>query len=295
MDPASQVATLLDRGRFDSVRQASRTTNVPRSTIQDRRAGVRPRGRESQPHARLTRDQEDSLAAYIKDLQLQYAPVNHTQLAVIAQAMARQNEPNARLGVNWIYRFIGNRPGLRTGKNQPLAKSRIDAAIPCQIEGWFRHLSEVVLRLNIDPHDIWNMDEIGFQMSHSQRESVVFDRRTRPPLSIASGSTGWVSAIEAISASSDVLMPLVIHRGRKATQPPDCWFPPSEECPNWRWGFTDKGWTNNVYSLEWLREIFIPLTRRGRSIDDKSYWRLLILDGHGSHITGEFIFECLFH
>ena len=139
------------------------------------------------------------------------------------------------------------------------------------------------------------MDEIGFQMSHSQRESVVFDRRTGPPLSIASGSTGWVSAIEAISASSDVLMPLVIHRGRKATQPPDCWFPPSEECPNWRWGFTDKGWTNNVYSLEWLREIFIPLTRRGRSIDDKSYWRLLILDGHGSHITGEFIFECLFH
>ena len=78
MDPASQVATLLDRGRFDSVRQASRTTNVPRSTIQDRRAGVRPRGRESQPHARLTRDQEDSLAAYIKDLQLQYAPVNYT-------------------------------------------------------------------------------------------------------------------------------------------------------------------------------------------------------------------------
>ena len=78
MDPASQVSNLLDRGQFDSVRQAARTTDVPRSTIQDRQAGIQPRGRESQRHARLTRDQEDSLAAYIKDLQLQYAPVNQT-------------------------------------------------------------------------------------------------------------------------------------------------------------------------------------------------------------------------
>jgi hypothetical protein len=26
---------------------------------------------------------------------------------------------------------------------------------------------------------------------------------------------------------------------------------------------------------------------------NSSYWRLLIVDGHGSHIQGEFIFECL--
>jgi hypothetical protein len=55
------------------------------------------------------------------------------------------------------------------------------------------------------------MDEIGFQMGHSQKEFVVFNRRTGPPISIASGSTGWVSAIESISAFKDVLMPLVIH------------------------------------------------------------------------------------
>ena len=137
------------------------------------------------------------------------------------------------------------------------------------------------------------MDEIGFQRSHSQREIMVFDRRTGPPLSIASVSTGWVSAIESISAIKDVLMPLVIYRGRKPSQPPDCWCSPSKECPNWRWGFTDKGWTNNEYSIEWLREIFIPQSRRGRPIDDKSYWRLLILDGHGGQYTGQFIFECL--
>jgi hypothetical protein len=104
MDPALHVATILDRGQFDSVRQAARATDVPRSTIQDRRAGIQPHGRESQPHARLRRDLENSLAAYIKDLQLQYAPINQTQLAVVAQAMARQNEPGAKLVVQVYYR-----------------------------------------------------------------------------------------------------------------------------------------------------------------------------------------------
>jgi len=36
------------------------------------------------------------------------------------------------------------------------------------------------------------------------------------------------------------------------------WFPPLSECPHWRWGFTAKGWTNNEYTIEWLKEIFIP-------------------------------------
>jgi Tc5 transposase DNA-binding domain len=154
MDTASRVVIRLDKGEFNSVKQAAKTTSVPRSTLRDRRAGIQPHGREEQPHARLTRDQEDSLAAYIRDLQLQYAPINQTQLAVVAQAMARQNEPNARLGVNWISRFIKKRPELRTGKNQALSKSRIEAAIPSQIEGWFTHLSEIVLRFNIHPQDI---------------------------------------------------------------------------------------------------------------------------------------------
>ena len=132
-------------------------------------------------------------------------------------------------------------------------------------------------------------------MSYLQKESVVFDRRTGPPLSIASGSTGWASALETINAVGAWLTPLVIHRGTAPATPLDCWFPPSESCPHWRWGFTEKGWTNNEYALEWLRQIFIPESRRGRPSTDTSYWRLLVIDGHGSHCTGEFIFECLFN
>ena len=95
-------------------------------------------------------------------------------------------------------------------------------------------------------------------MSYSQRESVVFNRRTSPLTLIVSGLTGWVSVLESISAVGDVIKPLVIYRGKLYLQPFKCWFPPLDECPHWFWGFTEKGWTNNEYALEWLTRVFIP-------------------------------------
>ena len=67
------------------------------------------------------------------------------------------------------------------------------------------------------------------------------------------------------------MKPLVIHRGTVPDKLLDCWFPSSPECPYWCWGFTEKGWTNNEYTIEWLKEIFIPESRRGRDSKDISY------------------------
>ena len=73
MDQASRAVRLVDRGQFKSIHQVSRATDVARSTIQDRRAGRQPRGQEEIKHARLTRYQEEVLAKYIQNTQLQYA------------------------------------------------------------------------------------------------------------------------------------------------------------------------------------------------------------------------------
>src|SRR5271155_4272104 len=104
MDQASRAAHLVDRGQFKSIRQVSRVTGAARSTVQDRRAGRQPRGQEDVSHARLSRYQEEVLAKYIRDTQLQYAPVNRGQLHV-AEMLAQLREPNARLGKYWLSRF----------------------------------------------------------------------------------------------------------------------------------------------------------------------------------------------
>jgi hypothetical protein len=135
MDQASRAVRLVDRGQFRSVRQVSRATDVARSTIQDRRAGRQPRGQEAVKHARLTRYQEEVLAKYIQNTQLQYAPVNRAQLHVVAEMLAQLNEPNARLGKNWLSRFLDRHPDLKTARNRGLDSKRITAAILSQIEG----------------------------------------------------------------------------------------------------------------------------------------------------------------
>ena len=89
MDQASRAARLVDRGQFKSFRQVSKATHVARSTIQDRHAGRQPRGQEEVKHARLTRYQEEVLAKYIQNTQLQYALVNREQLRVVADMLTQ--------------------------------------------------------------------------------------------------------------------------------------------------------------------------------------------------------------
>ncbi|KAG6978456.1 hypothetical protein FocnCong_v001586 [Fusarium oxysporum f. sp. conglutinans] len=48
------------------------------------------------------------------------------------------------------------------------------------------------------------------------------------------------------------------------------------------------GWTSNSIALEWLEKVFLPQTAPADPADA----RLLIVDGHGSHATEEFMAKC---
>jgi hypothetical protein len=145
--------------------------------------------------------------------------------------LAQLNELNARLEINWLSRFLNRHLDLKTARNRGLDLKRITAVIPSQIEGWFAHVNDAVQRFNIHPQDRWNMNEIGYQLSYSQNELVVFDRRTGAPLLLASGLIGWCSVFKSISAIGDTIKPLVIYRDIAPDKPLDRWFSPFLEYP----------------------------------------------------------------
>jgi hypothetical protein len=60
------------------------------------------------------------LAKYIRDTQLQYASVNREQLHVVAEMLAQLNEVDARLGKNWLSRFLNRHLDLKTSRNRGL-------------------------------------------------------------------------------------------------------------------------------------------------------------------------------
>ena len=100
------------------------------------------------------------------------------------------------------------------------------------------------------------------------------------------GNREWVTAIESINASGWALPPTVIFKGKLYNQ---AWF--KDLPPDWRFEVSANRWTTDEIGLRWLQKQFIPFTNhrtRGR-------YRLLVLDGHGSHLTPEFDQICADH
>ena len=54
----------------------------------------------------------------------------------------------------------------------------------------------------------------------------------------------------------------------------------------WKFTCSQNGWTSNDIALEWFTTMFLPYTK---PVDDER--RLLIVDGHGSYVSNEFMLE----
>ena len=93
------------------------------------------------------------------------------------------------------------------------------------------------------------------------------------------GNREWVTSIETINATGWALPPYLIFKGKVFIE---SWF--DDLLSNWRIDISPNGWTTDQIGLSWLKDHFIPLTNSRITGD----YRLLILDGHGSHLTPQF-------
>jgi len=128
------------------------------------------------------------------------------------------------------------------------------------------------------------MDEIGSNIG-TETDGVVLGRTAKSTtLTKGGGNREWVTVIECISAAGAYTKPTIIFKGKPLQHQ---WF--QEETPDWVYTRSEKGWTHNGVGLGWLRQVFIPGTRSETS---ESKGRILVLDGHASHVDVEFTDEC---
>ncbi|TVY32850.1 hypothetical protein LSUB1_G008693, partial [Lachnellula subtilissima] len=150
---------------------------------------------------------------------------------------------------------------------------------------WFQKLEVPEVKL-IKPENRWNMDEAGIMEGQGSNGLVVGSKTRRFIQRKQPGSKAWTSFIKCISAMGLALPPLVMFKGKTVQQQ---WFPTSLELYNrWQFTATENGWTSDATAREWLEKVFIPAT----APQDPRDPRLLILDGHGSHETTEFMWLC---
>ncbi|RYO82061.1 hypothetical protein DL762_006793 [Monosporascus cannonballus] len=273
------------RGR--SLRLASKGYQVDRRYISRRIQGIRTKEEFDESRQKLSRVQEEVLAHWvIVQGQLGYAPP-HSRFRLYAQRLLINNGSPERLGKGWVARFLRRHPEIRTLKGKTIDYKRLNGASPASTHVLFERFALPEVKV-IKWRNRYNADEIGVMEGMGENCLVLGEAFRKSILLKDAFKRGWITIITCVSADGRSLPPLVIFSGVDVQQQ---WFPDSDDKAYESWYFTtsENGWTNTEIGLKWLREVFIPHTKP----QDPDEWRLLVIDGHNSHTTEEFMWMCL--
>ncbi|KAL1995986.1 hypothetical protein VTN49DRAFT_521 [Thermomyces lanuginosus] len=171
------------------------------------------------------------------------------------------------------------------------ARHKADSAK--KYEHYFDLMGRKMEEYKIKPWLMYNMDERGFLIGVLTKTKRIFSRRLyeKGELKhiIQDGNREWVTVIACVCADGTPLDPGLIYQSTSG-KIMDTWVEDFD--PNVHKIFltaSPTGWTNDEIGYKWLVEVFDRQTKK----EARSSYRLLILDGHGSHLTMNFMDFCL--
>ena len=282
-DDVSSALDDIMNGKF--LRQAAKDWGVPPSTLQSRINGTENHSKAAESQQRLSRAQENHLADWAIAQEALGVPLTHAQIKEFGQRLLVLKGDNKPLGKRWMQAFLKRNPVLKTKRFRNIDSQRVNGATIPIIKEWFQRLSLPQIQ-PIKPENRYNMDESGIMEGLGTNGLVVGSSGKRSIQKKQPGSRAWTSFFECVSATGIALKPLVTFKGKTVQQQ---WFPQDlTQFQGWQFTATENGWTTDATAVEWLQKVFLPLTNTQEP-------RLLILDGHGSHESTDFMYLCYQH
>jgi hypothetical protein len=272
----------IRKQEITSIREAARRFEVPFSSLRNRLNGYTNRSETSANCQKLTDIEEESLQKWILSMDSRGAAPRPSTVREMADLLlaARGSTPPLSVGENWVTKFVKRHPILSSRFSRGYTYARAKCEDTRIISEWFSLVQKTVTSYGIDPDDIYNFDETGFAMGLIATAKVITRKEFYSRRSLLQpGNRAWVTTIECINASGWALPPCVIFKGKVFIE---SWFDGLPD--DWRLEVSSNGWTSDQIGLRWLEKLFIPST----SSRTKGKYRLLILDGHGSHLTPKF-------
>ncbi|KAM4066705.1 DDE superfamily endonuclease [Hirsutella rhossiliensis] len=194
----------------------------------------------------------------------------------------RSGQADLVIGSRWTSRFL-KRHGYFKKLQKKLHSERQASEDLTRVNQYFQSLHKVIQEKGIPPEDIWNMDETGFRIGVGKDQLVVTKRKRAHYFAIPENRES-ATAIEAISAGGAFIPAFLILSGQMHMT---SWYQIPGLDPDTAIRPTSTGYSNDEISLEWLQHFDKHSAKTSRSSK-----RLLILDGHGSHHTRQFIQYC---
>src|SRR5208282_2409459 len=166
-------------------------------------------------------------------------------------------------------------------RTKPLSAQRKAAQKRSDIELHFEKFIRRYRELCIKPANLHNFDETGFRIG-CLAGHIVFTRTIRHVYISDPDNRELVTLIESIDGESRTTDPMLIMPGQVMKQK----HIPKGLNDGIRIAVSESGYTNDVLSYEWLKH-FDKQTQ-----PPNGEWRMLVMDGHGSHLTIEFVDYC---
>jgi hypothetical protein len=276
-------------GERINIAQTAKKYNVDRSTLSRRYRGVQTSHAEQYENQRLLNDQQESeLVEYIDKLCQRGLPPTREMLQGFASEICRQP-----VGKNWPNRFINrHKLDLVSRWTTGLDRQRKQADSAFRYKLYFELLERKIKEYSVEPQHIYNMDEKGFLIGIISKSKRIFSRRRYEEGGvkqvIQDGNREWITCIACICADGSSLSPSLIYQAASG-RVQDSWLqdfdPAVHQC---FFSSSPNGWTSNELGLQWLQQVFDRETKK----KTRRAYRLLILDGHGSHVSMSFIDYC---
>jgi hypothetical protein len=239
----------------------------------------------------LNNAQEKELLKYIRRLCERCLPPTPRIVANIAQEICGE-EPSK----NWSTRFVARHKDqldARYLNTLDLARHRADSK--ASYEHYFGVLSARIKKYDILPENMYNMDEKGFLIGRLQKTQRVFTKDLYKQGKLVGvgqdGSREWITVVATICADGTSLSPTLIYKAVSSNLR-DTWlddFEPSRQ--SCYFTSSPNGWTSDELGYSWLTGLFEEET----AVKAKRSWRLLFVDGHGSHVNMKFLNWCERH
>ena len=264
-----------------------------RTTLARRANGkVVPRDQYRENCSLLTKDQEIFLLKYIDKLTMRGLPPTPHNIRVFASNLCGKLPSK-----NWTSRFVHrHREHLCSEFLVGFDLCRKKADNWLMINRYFKLVEEKWKEHKYEPKNVYNVDEKGFLIGVLHKTRRIFSRSWKEQGklkgAIQDGNRTWITLLACVCADGTSLPPALIYPSESG-EVLDVWLDDYEPADGGYFAASPTGWTNNELAMEWLAKLFDRHTkqkaRKGRDP------RLLVLDGHISHINLEFLSWCEAH
>jgi hypothetical protein len=277
----------LDEGQITTIREAADLYDVPKSTLHRRVKGVQSRVEAIPNNLLLTVHEEEALLQYILDLDAQGFPPRRSLVEAAANLLlnSRGEQSPKTCGKNWVSNFVNRKPQLKSAYNRRYDYKRALCEDPLLVRNWFSLVRNTVAKYGIVEDDIYNFDETGFAMGLITTSKVITGSDNRlKPVTLQPGNRNWATVIHSVSAKGGAIPPLIILAGKNHLS---SWYETPGLPKDWAIAVSDSGWSNDDLGALWIQHFHSHTFSKA-----KGPYRLLIMDGHGSHHTARLQAYC---